>query len=373
MGLKASAEIKADIAARGATPAALPTGATLLVDFEAVWRPYVAVAKDADAARGVPARMIAELRRTFAPARIVFMMESAGVPAEKGAVHARRYVRELPAAEQARIVHTIASASTAPIPAGGELVKNRAVLAHLREDFIRSLGGVEGVEVVVAGDAEVTYRPGAAPASRTPARALPGEGEFKLAAWAPREAVAIAYTRDTDAILSMLLGLPPGRADGTLFLRVGDVTVDVAVLARAITAQMPLDLWTLKWLMCGTDYLKNPPKLGVKRLLAAFDAFGARALASSVRRDGPVVSLDAAAVACYITLLYKDPLVFSAKRARSGMSAADEFFVQNPAATTKDCLVSLFGDACVGEDALEYAADLAFNVSYFFAVFDPYI
>lgn len=282
----------------------IPRGLRLVVDLDAKWIPFVCTSESIQDLRSIAARFLPFLAE-YAPSEVVLARESAGVPERKRVVQEKRDGAGLDERsrteferqwkdESAGPYAGIASAAEAcmtPRQISCALLTNRAVRRHLRDDFLAALergyaDAAPGWPLTIHGDTLVRGD------ASTPVEGYnPGEGEFKFGHYLSGPPT-IAVTSDTDALVIMLCGLPKNTPPRTVLLHLGELIVDMGALQARFPAREHMDAWLLGWVMCGTDYFKNPPKLGNVKLTRANERYGQALLRGAICYRGPEAVLD---------------------------------------------------------------------------------
>jgi hypothetical protein len=317
MGLTAGGLLKKYIVEHfpGALLAEFPRGMRLVVDLDAKWIPFVCTSESTQDLRSIAARFLPFLV-SYAPSEVVLARESAGVPERKRVVQEKRdgpgldersraeFERQWSGASPAPYSDIAAAAGAAMTPrqVSCALLTNRAVRRHLRDDFLAALerehaGAAPGWPLTIHGDTLVRGD------ASTPFEGYnPGEGEFKFGHYLDGTPT-IAVTSDTDALVVILCGLPANPPPRTHLLHLGDLILDMGALRARFETRGHMDAWLLGWLMCGTDYLRNPPKLGNVKLTRANERYGPALLRGAIRYRGPEALLDEERVLHYWFLL----------------------------------------------------------------------
>ena len=248
-----------------------PEGMRLVVDLDAKWIPFVCTSESPQELRSIASRFLPFLA-SYTPSEVILARESAGVPERKRAVQEKRDGPGLDERSRTEFelqwrgesdrsyteIAAAASVSMTPRQVSCALLTNREVRRTLRDDFLESLmreyeGAKPGWPLAIHGDTLI--RGG----ESTPVEGYnPGEGEFKFGHYLDG-APTIAVTIDTDALVVMLCGLPDATPPRTVILHIGELIVDVGALRARFETRGHMDAWLLGWIMCGTDYLRNPP------------------------------------------------------------------------------------------------------------------
>ena len=384
MGLCAGGALKKHIRARfpAAVVAAIPPGLRVVVDLDARWIPFVCTSESIDDLRAVARKFLAMLA-AYEPSEVVLACESAGVPVRKRAVQEKRAGEGLDPRSRAEFERqwahpdavtysTIASAAGKEMGArqiSCALLTDRDVRRVLRDDFLAKLRA-EHREQALAWPLSVHGNTLLRQDGReTPVEGYnPGEGEFKFGHYLDG-APPLATTKDTDALAVTLCGLPPAPPPATHFLELGDLRLDAGVLRRQFATRGALDAWLLGWVMGGTDYLANPPKLGLVSIQRGVERY-ADVLRGAIRYRGPVALLDADRAVQYWYLLRRVPWLVSDQKKNDPRGAAIAAILGgdgDPERRMADAL-ELAGAGGYDEFRAAHAAlaaDLAWNVRYF--------
>lgn len=386
MGFKAGAQMKREIRNRfeEVVLKSFPTGKRVVVDLDAIWTQYVCTSESIADLRAAAGKFLRRLL-DYEPTEVVLARESSGVPARKSVEHEKRDVGVLPEASLAEFARQwtsgednylelarVGQLDIAPREISARLRKDRKTRALLRDDFIAGVHAAHKENncawpLVVHGDTIV--RDGVA---TDVVGYNPGEGEFKFGHYLD-DTPTVFLTIDSDAIAIILCGLPPDAQPETHILHIGDL-LDMGLLRAKFAERADLDAWLLGWMMGGTDYLANPPRLGLTSLERASERYGAKILRGAITYKDEKAVLQLQRVVQYWFVLRSVPWLVSDwkkpdSRAAEKAKAFHEVLVD--CADADDALkhaVGLIGDTKFQSFALQHAelaSDLAWNVRYF--------
>lgn len=386
MGFKAGAKMKRDIPTRSkdVVLTSFPIGMRVVVDLDAIWTQYVCTSESIADLRAAAGKFLRRLL-DYEPNEVVLARESSGVPARKSVEHEKRDVGVLPEASLAEFarqwksgednyleIARVGELDIAPREISARLRKDRKTRALLRDDFIAGVLAAHKENkcdwpLVVHGDKII--RDGV---ETDVVGYNPGEGEFKFGYYLD-DTPTVFLTIDSDAIAVILSGLPQDARPETHILHIGDL-FDMGALRRTFADRSDLDAWLLGWMMCGTDYMANPPRLGTISLERACERYGPKILRGVITYEDGTAFLQANRVMQYWFVLRNVPwLVSDWKKPESRAAEKAKGFhdAMNDCVDPDDALKKMV--ATIGEAKYELfasqhsklALDLAWNVRYF--------
>lgn len=361
-----------------------PIGKRVVVDLDAIWTQYVCTSESIADLRAAAGKFLRRLL-DYEPIEVVLARESSGVPARKSVEHEKRDLGVLPEASLVEFARQWASGEDnyleiarvgeldiAPREISARLRKDRKTRALLRDDFIAGVLAAHKENkcdwpIVVHGDKII--RDGV---ETDVVGYNPGEGEFKFGHYLG-DTPTVFLTIDSDAIAIILCGLPSDAMPETHILHIGDL-FDMGMLRAKFADRAELDAWLLGWMMGGTDYLANPPRLGLTSLERACERYGTKILRGVVTYENGEAFLKTSRVIQYWFVLRNVPwLVSDWKKPDSRAAAKAKAFhdAMTECVDPDDALKNLIdkiGDAkftLFATQHAELASNLAWNVRYF--------